>query len=39
MNDKGELLKILKNGADKANAVANKTLAETYSALGLISHG
>jgi tryptophanyl-tRNA synthetase len=39
MNDKGELLKILKSGADKANAVANKTLAETYSALGLISHG
>lgn len=39
MNDKGELLKILKNGADKANALANKTLAETYSALGLISHG
>jgi tryptophanyl-tRNA synthetase len=39
MNDKGELLKILKDGADKANAVANKTLAETYSALGLISHG
>jgi len=39
MNDKGELLKILKDGANKANAVANKTLAETYSALGLISHG
>ena len=39
MKDKGELLKILKDGADKANAVANKTLAETYSALGLISHG
>lgn len=39
MNDKGELLRILKTGADKANAVANKTLAETYSALGLISHG
>jgi tryptophanyl-tRNA synthetase len=39
MNDKVELLKILKSGADKANEVANKTLAETYSALGLISHG
>ncbi len=39
MSDKGELLKILKSGADKANEVANKTLAETYSALGLISHG
>jgi len=39
MSDKGELLKILKIGADKANDVANKTLAETYSALGLISHG
>jgi len=39
MNDKGELLKILKSGADKANEVANKTLAETYSALGLIAHG
>ncbi len=39
MGDKGELLKILKSGADKANEVANKTLAETYSALGLISHG
>jgi tryptophanyl-tRNA synthetase len=39
MNDKGELLKILKNGADKANQVANKTLAQTYSALGLIAHG
>ncbi len=39
MSDKGELLKILKSGADKANEVANKTLAETYSALGLIAHG
>ena len=39
MNDKGELLKILKSGADKANEIANKTLAETYSALGLIAHG
>jgi len=39
MNDKGELLKLLKVGAEKANAVANKTLAETYSALGLISNG
>ena len=39
MNDKGELLKILKSGADKANEIANKTLAEAYSALGLIAHG
>ena len=39
MNDKGELIKLLKVGAEKANAVANKTLAETYSALGLISNG
>ncbi len=39
MNDKGELLKILKSGADKANEVAGKTLADVYSALGLIAHG
>ncbi len=36
LNDKGELARILKIGADKANAVAEATLAATYDAMGLI---
>jgi tryptophanyl-tRNA synthetase len=39
MNDKAQLLQILKSGAEKADAVASKTLADTYAALGLISNG
>ena len=39
MDDKGELLKILKSGAEKANQVAGKTLADVYTALGLINNG
>jgi len=39
MNDKGELLKILKSGAEKANQVAGKTLSDVYAALGLINNG
>jgi tryptophanyl-tRNA synthetase len=37
--DKGELVKILKSGADKANAVANKTLSDVYRSLGLVQNG
>jgi len=39
MDDKGELLKILKSGAEKANQVAGKTLSDVYAALGLINNG
>jgi tryptophanyl-tRNA synthetase len=39
MNDKAQLLQILKSGAEKADAVASKTLADTYAAVGLISNG
>ena len=39
MGDQAELLKILNSGADKANEVASKTLADTYAALGLIANG
>lgn len=39
MDDKGELLKILKSGAEKANQVAEKTLSDVYTALGLIQNG
>jgi len=39
MSDKAQLLQILKSGAEKAEAVASKTLADTYAALGLISNG
>jgi tryptophanyl-tRNA synthetase len=39
MDDKGELLKILKSGAEKANQVAGKTLSDVYTALGLINNG
>jgi tryptophanyl-tRNA synthetase len=37
MADKGELIRVISNGASKANQVASKTLKATYSALGLIS--
>ena len=36
LNDKSELAKILKIGADKANAVAEVTLKSAYDAMGLI---
>lgn len=39
MDDKAELLKILKAGSEKANQVAAMTLADVYSALGLIANG
>jgi len=39
MADKATLLQLLKNGADKANQVASKTLADVYTALGLIKNG
>jgi tryptophanyl-tRNA synthetase len=39
MDDKAELLKLLKVGSEKANQVAAKTLADVYSALGLIANG
>jgi tryptophanyl-tRNA synthetase len=35
--DKGELMKIISDGAAKANQVASETLRAAYSALGLIS--
>jgi tryptophanyl-tRNA synthetase len=39
MNDKAELLRILKTGAEKANQAASKTLSDVYAALGLIKNG
>jgi tryptophanyl-tRNA synthetase len=36
LEDPTHLTQILREGADKANAVANTTLAQTYEALGLI---
>ena len=39
LKDPTELTKILKVGADKANAVAQDTLAKTYEAMGLIPRG
>jgi len=36
MNDKAELDKILRNGADRAREIASKTLKETYQILGFI---
>jgi tryptophanyl-tRNA synthetase len=39
MDDKAELLNLLKAGSEKANQVAAKTLADVYSALGLIANG
>jgi len=39
MADKAALLQLLRNGADKANQVASKTLADVYTALGLIKNG
>lgn len=37
INDKGELERIYKKGADKANELANKKLADVYKKVGLIS--
>ena len=39
LKDETHLKKLLKIGAEKADAVASKTLKETYEALGLISRG
>ncbi|MFM8672116.1 MAG: tryptophan--tRNA ligase [Candidatus Nanopelagicus sp.] len=39
MDDRAELLRMLKVGSEKANQVADKTLADVYSALGLIANG
>ena len=39
LQDEVHLSKLLKIGAEKADAVASKTLKETYAALGLISRG
>jgi len=39
LQDEVHLNKLLKIGAEKAEAVASKTLKDTYSALGLISRG
>ncbi len=39
LQDEAHLNKLLKIGAEKADAVASKTLKDTYNALGLISRG
>ena len=39
LKDQTHLNKLLTIGAEKANAVASKTLSDTYNALGLISRG
>ena len=39
LQDETHLNKLLAIGAEKANAVASKTLKDTYNALGLISRG
>ena len=39
LKDEAHLNKLLKIGAEKADAVASKTLKDTYDALGLISRG
>jgi tryptophanyl-tRNA synthetase len=39
LKDETHLKKLLKIGAEKADAVASKTLKDTYEALGLISRG
>ncbi|TSA20173.1 MAG: tryptophan--tRNA ligase, partial [Actinomycetales bacterium] len=39
LQDETHLNKLLKIGAEKADAVASKTLKDTYNALGLISRG
>jgi tryptophanyl-tRNA synthetase len=39
LKDEAHLKKLLKIGAEKAEAVASKTLKDTYEALGLISRG
>jgi tryptophanyl-tRNA synthetase len=39
MDDKAELLNMIKLGSEKANLIAEKTLSEVYSALGLIAKG
>jgi tryptophanyl-tRNA synthetase len=39
LEDEAHLSKLLKIGAEKADAVASKTLRDTYDAMGLISRG
>ena len=39
LNDERALLSILQDGAERAEAVASKTLRQTYDALGLIKRG
>jgi tryptophanyl-tRNA synthetase len=39
LGDKGELLRLLNRGADKAAAVADQTLRSVYDAMGLILRG
>ena len=39
MADPGELASLLAKGADKARAVASKTLARAYDAVGLLPAG
>ena len=39
MNDEAELHRILKRGAEKAEAVASQTLKRVYDALGVVPRG
>ena len=39
LEDSGELTRLMKVGADKANEVASQTIAKTYEAMGLIARG
>ena len=39
LKDEAHLKKLLKIGAEKAEAVASKTLKDTYNAMGLIPRG
>ena len=36
MRDRGELAALLRKGADKAQAVASKTLTRTYASIGFL---
>jgi tryptophanyl-tRNA synthetase len=39
LSDQSYLTKILKQGADKANAVAEQTLKDVYNAIGIVPRG
>jgi hypothetical protein len=39
MNDEAELQRILKRGAEKAEAVASQTLNRVYKSLGVVPRG